>query len=171
MYLKQDITKACHLCFLPCHAIFLFQSDRQWVRMSFCSWTKGEIHKDNFSPGNYNCSECDYPLFSRYWLNRLSLIIWLSCDIMSYREVHNTSFENLNHNSTIWHLGSCVTRLYFSEQKYKHHTPWPAFKNPVHPDSLSKVAPPGPLQNLITTVLPSCLKILAVLLVSMSHYA
>jgi len=26
-----------------------------------------------------------------------------------------------------------------SQQKYEHHTPWPAFKNPVHEDSLSKV--------------------------------
>merc|ERR1711971_609932 len=58
--------------------------------MSFCSWAKQEIHRDNFSPGDYVCSQCDYPLFS-------------------------------------------------SQQKYEHHTPWPAFKNPVHEDSLSKV--------------------------------
>ena len=27
---------------------------------------------------------------------------------------------------------------HFSQEKYKHHTPWPAFKNPVHEDSLTK---------------------------------
>ena len=57
--------------------------------MSFCSWARQEVHRNNFAPGQYVCSECEYPLFS-------------------------------------------------SEQKYKHHTPWPAFKNPVHPDSLAK---------------------------------
>ena len=57
--------------------------------MSFCSWAKQEIHRDNFSPGTYVCSKCEYPLFS-------------------------------------------------STEKYKHHTPWPAFTNPVHKDSLIK---------------------------------
>merc|ERR1712154_660954 len=57
--------------------------------MSFCTWTKEEIHRDNFSPGMYVCSKCEYPLFS-------------------------------------------------STEKYEHHTPWPAFKNPIYPDSLAK---------------------------------
>ena len=35
-----------------------------------------------------------------------------------------------------FNLSDCVIK---SQQKYKHHTPWPAFKNPVHEDSLSKV--------------------------------
>ena len=26
----------------------------------------------------------------------------------------------------------------FSSEKYEHHTPWPAFKNPIYPDSLAK---------------------------------
>ena len=30
-------------------------------------------------------------------------------------------------------------RLILSTEKYEHHTPWPAFKNPIHPDSLAKV--------------------------------
>ena len=28
--------------------------------------------------------------------------------------------------------------IIFSTEKYEHHTPWPAFKSPVHPDSLAK---------------------------------
>ena len=35
-------------------------------------------------------------------------------------------------------LSDCVIQN-CSQQKYEHHTPWPAFKNPVHEDSLSKV--------------------------------
>ena len=35
-------------------------------------------------------------------------------------------------------LPDCVIQN-CSQQKYEHHTPWPAFKNPVHEDSLSKV--------------------------------
>ena len=26
----------------------------------------------------------------------------------------------------------------FSSEKYEHHTPWPAFKNSIYPDSLAK---------------------------------
>ena len=73
--------------------------------MSFCSWAKQEIHRDNFSSGMYVCSQCDYPLFSRF----------------------TNFYKNKNYQVLLW-----------SSEKYKHHTPWPAFKNPVHPDSLSK---------------------------------
>jgi len=57
--------------------------------MSFCAWVREEVHRDNFCPGVYHCSECDNPLFS-------------------------------------------------STTKYEHHTPWPAFTNPIKNDSLKK---------------------------------
>ena len=34
--------------------------------MSFCSWAKEEVHRDNFNSGVFTCSQCDHPLFSRY---------------------------------------------------------------------------------------------------------
>ncbi|XP_023346113.1 methionine-R-sulfoxide reductase B1 [Eurytemora carolleeae] len=67
--------------------LFLLKKEK----MSYCAWVKEEIHRDNFSPGQYNCSQCDYPLFS-------------------------------------------------SSSKYEHDTPWPAFTQPIHPDSLLKEA-------------------------------
>jgi hypothetical protein len=36
------------------------------AKMAYCSWVKEEIYKDNFAPGQYVCSQCSYPLFSRY---------------------------------------------------------------------------------------------------------
>ena len=35
-------------------------------------------------------------------------------------------------------LKSCWITPLFSSEKYEHHTPWPAFKNPIYPDSLAK---------------------------------
>merc|ERR1712150_157254 len=32
----------------------------------------------------------------------------------------------------------CEHQLFGSESKYSHQTPWPAFKNPIHENSLSK---------------------------------
>ena len=32
----------------------------------------------------------------------------------------------------------CGHQLFGSESKYSHQTPWPAFKNPIHENSLSK---------------------------------
>lgn len=62
--------------------------------MAFCSWKSEETFRDHFEPGVYQCSECQYDLFSSY-------------------------------------------------SKYEHHTPWPAFKTPVHADSLVKIPEDG----------------------------
>jgi len=64
-------------------------TDKLHLKMSFCSWSRQEIYRNEFSSGIYCCSQCGYPLFS-------------------------------------------------STEKYKHHTPWPAFTNPIHKDSLTK---------------------------------
>ena len=32
----------------------------------------------------------------------------------------------------------CGHDLFRSQNKYKHHTPWPAFSNTIHTDSVSK---------------------------------
>ena len=39
---------------------------------------------------------------------------------------------------TIYDLKSTTICVCSSTEKYKHHTPWPAFTNPVHTDSLTK---------------------------------
>merc|ERR1711953_1050834 len=38
----------------------------------------------------------------------------------------------------VYVCSQCSYPLFSSASKYKHHTPWPAFKNPVHEDSLTK---------------------------------
>jgi len=43
-----------------------------------------------------------------------------------------------NFSAGMYVCSACEYPLFSSSAKYKHHTPWPAFKNPVHPDSLAK---------------------------------
>ncbi|CAL8305749.1 unnamed protein product [Merluccius merluccius] len=57
--------------------------------MSFCSFSGGEVYKNNFSPGLYVCAKCDHQLFS-------------------------------------------------SRSKFEHSSPWPAFTDTVHEDSVAK---------------------------------
>ena len=37
---------------------------KKLLKMAFCSWVKEEVHRDNFNPGTFNCSQCGNPLFS-----------------------------------------------------------------------------------------------------------
>jgi len=38
---------------------------------------------------------------------------------------------------------SCGYELFSSRTKYEHHSPWPAFTETIHPDSVSKVPEEG----------------------------
>jgi peptide-methionine (R)-S-oxide reductase len=48
-------------------------------------------------------------------------------------EIYKDHFE-----SGIYVCSECDHPLFSSHTKYEHQTPWPAFTNPLRPDSLSK---------------------------------
>jgi len=50
-------------------------------------------------------------------------------------------------DSGVYVCSECGYELFSSKTKYKHNTPWPAFTEPIHADSLSKkIESPGALK-------------------------
>jgi len=48
-------------------------------------------------------------------------------------ETYRDHFE-----SGVYCCSECGYELFSSKTKYEHHTPWPAFTETIHPDSVSK---------------------------------
>ena len=74
-----------------------------------------------FSPGNWVSNISPGTTANSKWQFHQGFQLRNSLFIHPYIHSYIHSFENC------------------SQQKYEHHTPWPAFKNPIHEDSLSKV--------------------------------
>ena len=49
--------------------------------------------------------------------------------------------------SGVYACSECGYELFSSKTKYEHHTPWPAFTNTIHSDSVSKVIEGDPQES------------------------
>ncbi|KAK0153125.1 Methionine-R-sulfoxide reductase B1-A [Merluccius polli] len=155
--------------------------------MSFCSFSGGEVYKNNFSPGLYVCAKCDHQLFSSRskfehsspWpaftdtvhedsvakhKERAGAFKISGCVRCSKAEIKRskpgrpsspapTPTDCLRSAAAqeerggifkdrlgigVYVCSECGHELFSSTAKFQHSSPWPAFTDPVHRDSVSR---------------------------------
>ncbi|KAF0314254.1 Methionine-R-sulfoxide reductase B1-A [Amphibalanus amphitrite] len=95
--------------------------------------------------GLYACSECSHPLFpseAKYQHHTPwpAFTKPVSADALKRRKESSTAFKvQLHVVLCLYGCAECGHPLFRSSAKYEHHTPWPAFTEPVADDSLSKL--------------------------------